>query len=132
MSLQEDRTLLTGVLACAAVTLFHHAHNAEFLADYPGMPVSVTPAAVYAAWLCATVVGIAGYVLVTRSDRVAGLALLAAYGAYGLAGLVHYLLAPLSAHTVAMNMSIAGEAVAATALLVVLFRRLASSGRPSP
>jgi hypothetical protein len=118
-----DRTLLTVVLGCAAATLFHHVHNAEFLADYPSMPASVTPATVYVAWLCATVVGIVGYVLVMRRYRVAGLALLVAYGAYALDGLVHYLLAPISAHTTMMNVTIWLEAAAGTALLIMLFRR---------
>lgn len=114
-----DRTLLAAVLACVAVTLFHHAHNAEFLAEYPNMPASLTPAGVYLAWLGATIVGIAGYVLRTRGWRRIGTGLLVAYGCYGLDGLVHYLLAPVSAHTLAMNLSIAAEAVAAAALLVV-------------
>ena len=118
-----DRTLLTVVLACVAATLFHHAHNAEFLAEYPNLPASITRAGVYLAWLCATAVGIAGYALFARGYGFAGLVLLAAYGAYGLDGLVHYLLAPVAAHTLVTNLSIAAEAAAAAALLVVLFRR---------
>ena len=118
-----DRTLLAAVLACAAATLFHHAHNAAFLAEYPNMPAALTPAEVYLAWLGATGVGVAGYLSVRLGYRVAGLVLLAIYGAYGLDGLVHYLLAPVSAHTLVMNLSIAAEAVAAAVLLVVLFRR---------
>jgi hypothetical protein len=118
-----DRTLLTVVLACAVATLFHHVHNAAFLAEYPNMPMSLTPAGVYLAWLGANIVGFAGYILLRRSWRRIGTGLLVAYGCYCLDGLLHYLLAPVSAHTLAMNVSIAAEAAAATALLVVLFRR---------
>lgn len=119
-----DRTLLGAVLACAAATLVHHAHNAEFLSEYPNMPASLTPAGVYLAWLGATAVGVAGYLSVRLGYRVAGLVLLVIYGAYGLDGLVHYLLAPVSAHTPLMNLSIWLEAAAGTALLITLFRSL--------
>ena len=118
-----DRTLLTAVLACVAVTLLHHVHNAEFLAEYPNMPASLTPAGVYLAWGAATIVGFAGYLFVRRGWRWIGTGLLIAYACYGLDGLLHYLRAPLSAHTLVMNLSIAAEAVAAVALLVVLFQR---------
>lgn len=129
-----DRALLAVVLACAAATLFHHAHNAAFLAEYPNMPSSLTPAGVYLAWLGATAVGLSGYLLVRRGYRIAGMALMAAYGVYGLDGLVHYLLAPASAHTPLMNLSIWLEAAAGTALLITLFRTLTplTRGRPSP
>jgi hypothetical protein len=119
----KDRALLTAVLACAAATLVHHVHNAEFLTEYPNLPASLTPAGVYLAWLGATIVGVAGYVLLRRGWQWIGTGLLVAYGCYGLDGLLHYLLAPISAHTLMMNLSIAAEAVTAAALLVVLFRR---------
>jgi hypothetical protein len=114
---------IVAILAVAAATLFHHVHNAAFLAEYPNMPASLTPAGVYLAWLGATVIGFAGYIFLRRGSRWIGTGLLVAYGCYGLDGLVHYLLAPVSAHTLAMNLSIAAEAAAATALLIVLFRR---------
>ena len=113
-------SLPLALIAVAAATLFHHAHNAEFLAEYPNMPAALTPAGVYLAWLAATLVGLAGYVFVKRGWRRIGTGLLVAYACYGLDGLVHYLLAPVSAHTLVMNLSIAAEAVAAAALLVVV------------
>ena len=82
------------------------------------MPASLTPAGVYLAWLGAHV----GCGNVCEARLAAIGSLLVAYGCYGLDGLVHYLLAPVSAHTLVMNLSIAAEAVAAAALLVVLFR----------
>jgi hypothetical protein len=117
------QVLVLALIALAAATLLHHVHNAEFLADYPNMPASLTRGHVYLAWLGATAVGVAGYALLRCGWRRLGTTLLIAYACYGLDGLVHYLLAPLSAHTVAMNLSIAAEAAAATALLIVLIRR---------
>lgn len=108
------------LLALAAATLFHHAHNAEFLAEYPNMPAWLSRASVYAAWLGATSIGFAGFVLLRRGYRWLGLILLAAYGVYGLDGLVHYALAPMAAHSMAMNLSIWLEAAAGGALLFTL------------
>jgi hypothetical protein len=117
--------LLVALLACAAATLVHHLHNAEFLGAYPNMPAWLSPLGVYAAWLGASAVGFAGYGLLRRGYRLVGTALLVAYGIYCLDGLVHYTLAPVSAHTLGMNLTIWAEAAAGAALLVVLFRRRA-------
>jgi hypothetical protein len=108
------------LLAYAAASLFHHVHNAEFLGEYPNMPAWLSPLVVYAAWLGAAVVGLAGYLLLRRGYRAIGLVLLAVYGCYGLDGLAHYALAPLSAHTLTMNLSIWFEAATAAALLIML------------
>lgn len=121
----DRRGVLLCVFALMAATFFHHAHNAEFLAEYPNMPAWLSRTSVYAAWLAATLVGIAGYVLLRRGYRVAGLVLLAAYGCYGLDGLVHYALAPMAVHSAAMNFSIWLEAATAAALLFALLRELA-------
>src|SRR5262245_49966981 len=91
--------LLPCVLGLAAATLVHHAHNAEFLDQYPNMPAWLSPAGVYAAWSIAAAVGAAGYFLLRRGYRLAGIVLLILYAAYGLDGLVHYALAPAAAHT---------------------------------
>jgi len=111
------------LVACAVATLLHHAHNAEFLDQYPNLPAWLSPMRVYAAWLAATVIGFGGYLLLRRGYRAAGIALLVLYGCYGLDGLVHYLLAPMSAHTPVMNLSIWFEAAAGAALLIVVLRR---------
>jgi hypothetical protein len=120
------QVLVLALLALAAATLLHHVHNAEFLADYPNMPASLTRGHVYLAWLGAAAVGVAGYALLRCGWRRLGTALLIAYGCYGLDGLVHYLLAPVSAHTPAMNLSIAAEAITAAVLLVVVVGTLIS------
>jgi hypothetical protein len=69
------------------------------------------------------VIGLVGYCLLRTGHKFIGVCLLVAYGCYGLDGLVHYALAPLSAHTVTMNVSIWLEAAAAAVLLVFLLRR---------
>jgi len=120
--------LLILLVPYGAASLFHYAHNAEFLGDYPNMPAWLSPALVYGAWLGVTVVGLAGYFLIRRGYQLAGLAVLGVYGALGLDGLGHYTLAPLSAHTFTMNMSIWLEAATAvlllTALVGLMLRRL--------
>ena len=110
--------LLILLLVYAAASLLHHAHNAAFLNDYPNMPAWLTPAGVYVAWLAVTVVGIVGYLLFRRGYRLAGLAAIALYGALGLYGLAHYGVAPASAHTATMHLTIWLEA--ATGALVLI------------
>ena len=112
--------LLILVLLYGAASLFHYAHNAEFLNDYPNLPDWLSPALVYGAWLAVTAVGLVGYFLIHRGYRLAGLAVLGGYGALGLDGLAHYSLAPLSAHTFAMNLSIWLEAVTGALLLATV------------
>ena len=112
--------LLALLLTYGATSLFHYAHNAEFLGDYPHMPAWLSPALVYGAWLGVTAVGLVGYFLVRYGYQLAGLAVLGVYGELGLDGLGHYTLAPLSAHTLAMNMSIWLEAAAGVLLLATV------------
>lgn len=116
-----DWLLILLVTYCAA-SLLHYVHNAVFLDEYPNMPAWLSPARVYAAWLGVTVVGLVGYFLVRRGYRVAGLAVIAVYAALGLDGLGHYSLAPLSAHTFTMNLTIWLEAVTALLVLVAVAR----------
>jgi uncharacterized membrane protein YphA (DoxX/SURF4 family) len=108
--------LLVCLLACIAATLIHHVHNAEHLHDYPNLPQWLSRAGVYAAWLIATAIGLIGYRLRHR-------ALLILYACYCLDGLAHYALAPISAHTTMMNVTIWLEAAAGAALLIALSRR---------
>lgn len=84
------------------------------------MPAWVTPGRVYGAWLVATAVGALGYLSLRRGHGTAGMGLLSLYAVYGLASLAHYALAPVSAHTLAMNVSIWLEASAAAGLLLAL------------
>ncbi len=120
----RSKMLPIALVALATTSLVHHAHNAEFLHEYPNMPEWLSAAAVYGAWLVATLVGIVGYVLLRSGYRVTGAVLLAAYGCYGLDALLHYVIAPLSAHSVAMHSTIVLEAAAGAFLLGVIARRL--------
>jgi hypothetical protein len=121
-----NRALLSLVLVHAAASLVHFVHNAAYLADYPNMPALITPAGIYGVWLAEAAVGALGVLFMLRG-RSAGLVLIALYAVLGLAGLDHYTLAPISAHTVAMNATIWLET--ATAIAVLGCVALAISGR---
>ncbi len=108
------------LLAYCAASLLHHVHNAEFLGEYPNMPAWLTPAGVYGAWLGVTAVGVAGYSLLQLGYRLVGLAALGIYGALGLYGLGHYSVAPLSAHTSTMHLTIWLEVVAGVLLMATV------------
>jgi len=111
-----NRALLSLVLVHAAASLVHFVHNAAYLADYPNMPVWISPAGIYGVWLAEAAVGALGVLLMLRGRRL-GLALIALYAVLGLAGLDHYTLAPISAHTLAMNATIWLETATAIILL---------------
>jgi len=112
------------LLVYAAASLAHFIHNAEFLTDYPGMPVSWTREGVYAVWVAVTLIGVVGWLLATRGFPIVGLLLVALYAVCGLDSLGHYLLAPMSGHTAAMNATILVEVTAAASLFVEAMRRL--------
>ena len=114
--------LLVLVLVYGAATLLHFIHNAEFLRDYPRLPQTWTRASVYLAWLAMTAVGISGWMLLSRGRVLAGLSALVVYAALGLDSLGHYVLAPLSAHSLAMNATILLEVTAAALVLVEVTR----------
>ena len=118
------KTLLVLLLAYAAATVIHFVHNAEFLRDYPGLPETWTRAGVYLAWAGMTLVGVAGWMLLRRGFRITGLVLLAVYAALGLDSLGHYVIAPLSAHTVSMNSTILLEVTAAALVMVEVVRQM--------
>ena len=119
MNIAANRSLLALVLVHAAASLVHFAHNATFLADYPNMPAWLSPAGVYAVWLAQAAIGAAGVLLFLRG-RPIGLALVAIYAVLGFAGLDHYVLAPMSAHTAAMNATIWLEFATGMLLLVLV------------
>jgi hypothetical protein len=109
--------------AYGLASLMHFAHNAVYLHAYPNMPAWLTPLGVWAAFLAQTAVGILGYCIYRSGSRAVGVLMIAAYGVMGFGGLDHYVVAPLAAHTIAMNMTIAMEAAAAALLLVYLGTR---------
>ena len=121
------RRLTALLLAYGVASLVHFIHNAEFLPDYPGLPVTWTREGVYLAWLGMTAVGISGWLLLKRGMRLAGLAILALYATLGIDSLGHYLAAPMESHSMAMNATILVEVTAAALVLVAvatnLFRR---------
>jgi len=116
---------------CGA-SLIHFAHNAEFVRDYPNLPVWLTRSKVYLAWLAATSVGIAGVALLSLRFRLLGLLVVAGYAALGFAGLDHYWVAPLAAHSLAMNVTIWFEVASAAVLLAATLTLLLRSVRSPP
>jgi hypothetical protein len=127
-----SRALLPVLLAYAGASLFHHVHNATYLAAYPNLPAWLTASGVYLAWAVVSAVGLCGYRLLKGRHVPAGLALLALYGLLGLAGLDHYTRAPLAAHSAMMNLSILLEMGAAVCLLGVLAANAAALARGAP
>jgi len=121
--------LLVLLVVYSLASLIHFAHNAEFVTDYPNLPAWLTRSTVYGAWLAIAAVGAAGLVLLRLRFRVLGMLVVAAYAALGFAGLDHYWVAPMSAHTLAMNATIWFEVVAAAALLVATLALLFRPGR---
>lgn len=113
------------LLVYVAASLIHFGHNAEFLADYPNLPTSWTRWDIYAAWAVMTTVGLSGWVLLSRGYQLAGLLVLVVYAAMGLDSLGHYVVAPLSSHTVAMNSTILFEVIAATLVLISVLWQIA-------
>ena len=111
------KTLLILMLAFATGSLVHFIHNAEFLKSYPGLPPNWTRAGVYGVWLGITAVGGAGYALLRHGYQRTGLVVVAAYSLFGLDSLGHYLLAPMSAHSLGMNATILLEVVPAAMVL---------------
>ena len=102
-----------------AASLAHFVHNAEYIAFYPGMPAWLTREQVYLAWLGITAVGVLALVSLRLGRHALGVALVGAYGAFGLDGLAHYTLALCSEHTLATNLTIWSEAVTGLLLLLV-------------
>jgi hypothetical protein len=123
--MNSRRILLALLVAYGVASLVHFIHNAEFLADYPGMPSSWTREGVYLVWLAMSLIGVVGWLLASRGFQVAGLLLVALYAVCGLDSLGHYVLAPLSAHTMAMNSTILLEVTAAALVLAETLRLLA-------
>ena len=121
----EHRALLALLAIYAAASLVHFIHNAQFLADYPNLPQSWSPAHVYLAWIAMTLVGVTGWLLLSRGLILLGLVTLVVYADLGLDSLGHYVLAPLSAHTVAMNATILAEVTAAGCVLFEVARQIA-------
>jgi hypothetical protein len=81
------------------------------------------PAGIVGAWVAQTAIGLLGYCLSCFRSRRAGAITIAVYAALGFGGLAHSVLAPVAAHSLAMNLTIAMETAAAAVLLGVLASR---------
>jgi hypothetical protein len=125
----EHRALLALLLVYGAASLVHFTHNAEFLGDYPNLPKAWSPGLVYLAWIGMTIVGVAGWLLLSRGLALAGLIVLVVYAAFGLDSLGHYVVAPLSSHTAAMNATILTEVIAAGCVLFEIARQMLKLSR---
>jgi hypothetical protein len=112
--------LRASLLLYMAASLLQFTHNAEHVRAYPNLPAWISRDSVYLVWLGITVVGAAGYLLFQRRGSIGGLLLMTVYALAGLAGLLHYTRAPISAHTATMNFTILFEAVMGLVLFVVL------------
>jgi hypothetical protein len=110
-------TLLLLMIVYGAASLLHFVHNAVFIQSYPNLPKWITPLGVYASWCAIASVGVLGYWLFRRNSQPLGLVIIAVYALLGFGGLDHYLVAPMSAHSIAMNATILTEVTAALALL---------------
>jgi hypothetical protein len=128
---RSDAFLLPLLLIYSAASLLHFLHNAVYLHDYPNLPLWLTAGGVMGAWMIEAGTGVVGYLLYTRGRRTGGLITIAVYAALGLAALDHYTVAPVSAHTVAMNLTILLEVATAVGLLVCVALSALSSGRPA-
>ena len=127
--MKRINTLTALMLAYGAASLLHFIHNAQFAQDYPNFPGTITALQVYGAWLVVGATGLAGYLLMRFGQRMSGLAVTAVYAGLGFDGLLHYTLAPMGAHSFAMNFTILTE-VALAALLecAVLFNLVRAVG----
>jgi hypothetical protein len=122
-----DRALLTFMIVYGAASLAHFVHNAVYVDAYPNLPAWITPAVVFVSWLVIAGSGALGYCLYRRGLRAAGLMVIGLYALLGFGGLDHYAVAPVSAHSLAMNATILGEVIAASVLLVVIVRTAGGS-----
>jgi hypothetical protein len=110
-------------------SLLHFVHNATYLNDYPNMPTWLTPIGVYGVWFGVAAVGAVGYWVYRRMNRITGLILIAIYAVLGFAGLDHYVVAPVSAHSIAMHLTISIEVACAASLLIAVVLRVVSAER---
>jgi hypothetical protein len=109
--------LLLLMIVYGAASLLHFVHNAVYIQSYPNLPMWITPLGVYASWCAIAMSGVVGYWLYRRVSQPAGLVVIALYALLGFGGLDHYVLAPMGAHSIAMNATILTEVTAAFALL---------------
>jgi hypothetical protein len=116
--MSRTRTLLLLMIVYGTASLLHFVHNAVYIQSYPNLPAWITPFGVYASWCVIASVGVLGYWLFLKVSQAIGLVIIAVYALLGFGGLDHYVVAPMSAHSIAMNASILAEVSAASVLLI--------------
>jgi hypothetical protein len=119
---RNDSGLRLVMIVYGAASLAHFAHNAVYLREYPNMPAWLTTAGVWTAFFAMTAIGVLGYCVYRFRSRAVGALMIAVYGTLGFGGLDHYVAAPVAAHSIVMNVTIATEAAAAATLLAYLAR----------
>ena len=127
----KHRALCTVLVVFGLASLVHFVHNAEFVRDYPSLPATWTRADVYLGWIGMTAIGMFGWALLARGHDITASLAIAVYAALGLDSLGHYAVAPMAAHTFAMNATILSE-VTSAALVLIAAMRLLVNRRPSP
>lgn len=94
------------------------------------MPTGISISVVFGTLIGVILIGVLGYLFLEAGYRSVGFVFLATYAVLGFDGLAHYGLAPISAHTVPMNLTIWLEVACAGLLLFVVIRLLlAGAGR---
>ena len=91
MDTSARRALPRLLMLYAAASLFHFAHNAEYLAQYPNLPSSWSRSDIYIAWCCITTLGVVGYLLYLHGNRAVGLTFLASYAVLGFGGFLAFM-----------------------------------------
>jgi hypothetical protein len=127
MPVRRGHTLLLLMIVYGAASLLHFVHNAVYIQSYPNLPAWITAIGVYASWCAIASVGVLGYWIFRRISRPIGLVIIAIYALLGFGGLDHYVVAPIGAHSIAMNATIFAEVSAAAVLLIYV---VLSGGRP--
>jgi hypothetical protein len=115
--MSRPRMLLLLMFVYGAASLLHFAHNAIYIQSYPNLPKWITVPGVYAAGCGIAAVGALGYWLFRRVSQAVGLLVIGLYALLGFGGLDHYVVAPMGAHSIAMNATILAEVAAASLLL---------------
>ena len=130
--MNASRALLSLMIVYGAASLLHFVHNGVYLYDYPNLPGWITPFGIYASWCVVAGIGVLGYWMYTRGSRALGLTAVAVYALLGYDGLDHYAVAPVGAHSFAMNATILAEVITASVLLFFVGWLIAAGRKPRP
>lgn len=114
----HERSLLVLISINVAASMLHYSHYFISYNAYPNGTAWLSPPRVDLVWFIISVIGVMGYVLFRRHRYTWSFLFLYLYGLLGLAGLSHYALAPIAAHTFVTNVLIFSSASAAAVLLI--------------